>query len=251
MSPLVLLLCLAADPTPKGPKPETPAGKVRTVLNETGYVVLENKSLTDFVAYVKSKTRADVVLDHGALAMIGMDVNAPSITISVRDVPLREGFAQALAPLGLRIGNVGGTIVISSEEGLISRQMRQRVSIAPGPAGAVLGDLAAKTGANVVIDPRQKKVIAEAGCDLELNDVPLETAVRLAAEVSGFRALRMGNVLFVTSNERAKELRPDSDGPASPQLAIPNFLGGVEDRPGGFPVPIPIPPGGGQPPQAR
>lgn len=248
MSPLVLLLCLAADPTPRGPKPETPAGKVRTVLNETGFVVLENKSLTDFVTYVKSKTRAEVILDHGALAMIGMDANAPILTVSARDVPLREGFAQALAPLGLKIGIVGGTIVISSEEGLISRQMRQRVSITPGPAGAVLTDLASRTGANVVIDPRQKKMIAEAGCDLELNDVALETAVRLAAEVSGFRALRMGNVLFVTTNERAKELRPDSDGPAPPQSAIPNILGAIEDRPG---LPIPLPPAGGQPPPPR
>lgn len=245
MSPLVLLVCLAADPTPKGPKPETPAGKVRTALNETGFVVLENKSLTDFVAYVKSKTRAEVVLDYRALAMNGMDAHSPAITISARDVPLREGFAQALAPLGLRIGNVGGTIVISSEEGLTSRQMRQRVSIAPGPAGAVLADLASKTGANVVIDPRQKKLIAEAGCDLELNDVALETAVRLAAEVSGFRALRMGNVLFVTTNERARELRPDADGPALPQSAIPNFLGAFEDPA------IPVPPAGGQPPPPR
>lgn len=251
MTPLVLLVCLAADPTPRGPKPETPAGKVRTALNQTGHVVLENKSLTDFVAYVKSKTRADVTLDLGAVGMMGMDPNAPVITVDVREVPLREGFAKALSPLGLKLGNVGGSIVISSEEGLIARQLRQSVSVTPGTAGAVLADLAARTGANVVIDPRQKKIIAEAGCDLELTDVPLETAVRLTAEVSGFRALRMGNVLFITSNERAKELRADADGPVVPQPAMPTFLGGIEDRPGGLAVPVPVPPAGGVPPPPR
>ena len=175
--------------------------------------------------------------------MMGMDSNSPTISVSVRDVKLREGLSQALAPLGLKIGAVGGTIFISTEEGLITRQMRQRVSISSGLAGAVLADLANRTGANVVLDPRQKKSTAEAGCELELNDVTLETAVRLAAEVSGFRAVRMGNVLFVTSNERAEKLRADSDGPTLPLGAMPNFTDSADPRgPGAVPLPFVPPP---------
>ena len=241
---LILAACLAFAPIPKGAGAESPAQKVKVALDEVGSVVIENKSLTDFVAYIKAKTRIDVILDNAVIGMMGMDPNSPTITVTVRDVKLREGLAQALAPLGLKIGAVGGAIVISSEEGLIARQMRQRVSISSGSTASVLADLANRTGANVVLDPRQKKSIAEATSELELTDVTLETAVRLAAEVSGFRAVRMGNVLFVTSNERAEKLRADADGPTLPQGAIPTMMG-VEDRPGGgllIPPLVPLPP---------
>jgi hypothetical protein len=219
---------------------ETPAQKARAALDETGSVVLESQTLTEFAAVVKAKTRADVVLDQSALLAGGIDPNTPTITVTVRDVKLRDGYAAALAPLGLRIGPVGATIVISTDEGLTARQMRQRVSLSPGPVGAVLTDLAQRTGANIVLDPRQKKTLGEAACDLALTDVTLETAVRLAAEVSGFRAVRMGNVLFVTSNDRAEKLRADADGPAPATAAIPPApaTGLLPD-----PVVPPLPPG--------
>jgi hypothetical protein len=187
----------------------------------------------------------DVVLDQAALMMSGLDANSPVITATARDVKLRDGYATALAPLGLRIGTVGASIVISTDEGLSARQMRQRVSLSPGPAGAVLTDLANRSGANIVLDPRQKKSLGEAACDLTLSDVTLETAVRLAAEVSGFRAVRMGNVLFVTSNDRAEKLRADADGPTPPLTTVPGFMT-MEDR--AVPLPVPPAPGGVAPP---
>ena len=200
---------------------------------------MESQSLVEFAAIVKARTRVDVVLDQTTLMAAGIDPNSPTIAANARDVKLRDGYAAALAPLGLRLGTVGGTIVISTDDGLTAKQMRQRVSLAPGSAGAVLADLAARTGANIVLDPRQKKQLGEAACDLTLSDVTLETAVRLAAEVSGFRAVRMGNVLFVTSNERAEKLRPDADGPTVTTHPMPGNQS-VENRVG----PEPASPGG-------
>ena len=110
--------------------------------------------------------------------------------------------------------------------------MRQIVDLngADRPLPAVLKGLADQTGANVVLDPRIAKKAADALVPLKLDDVPLETAVRLAAEVAGFRAVRMNNVLFITSEERAKVLREDADGPTptSPNFPFgPGILGGV------------------------
>jgi hypothetical protein len=217
---------------------DSPAQKAKAALDETGAVVAENQTLTEFASVIKAKTRADVLLDQAALLTGGIDPHSPVVTVNVRDVKLRDGYATALAPLGLRLGTVGGTIVISTDEGLTAKQMRQRVSLTPGPAGVVLADLALRTGANIVLDPRQKKTLGEAACELTLSDVTLETAVRLAAEVSGFRAVRMGNVLFVTSNERAEKLRADADGPtpATPTGPGVNSIGEL-------PVPV-VPPGG-------
>src|SRR5438309_2064829 len=78
---------------------------------------------------------------------------------------------------------------------------------------------------NVVVDPRLKDK-ADAKVTLKLDDVPLETAVRLLAEVAELRAVRMNNVLFVTTPERAEKLRPDADGPVPASPVNPPFLGG-------------------------
>ena len=52
---------------------------------------------------------------------------------------------------------------------------------------------------------------AKKGVTLKLDDVPLETAVRLLAEVADLGTVRMNNVLFVTTPERVKELRQDAE----------------------------------------
>lgn len=252
MTSILLALSLSLAPTPKSANEATPAAKLKAALDEPGAVVIENKSLTDFVQYIKARIRSDVVLDQGHLAMMGIDPNSPMITVNSREGKLRDGFNAALAPLNLRLGIVGGTLVISTEDGLITKQMRQRVSVTPGPIGTILADLASRTGANIVLDPRQKKKFGEAACELELSDVTLETAVRLCSEVSGFRTLRMGNVLFVTSEDRAKELRADADGPAPAGSAIPGFPSVDLAVPGGLAIPaapvVPPAAGGANPP---
>ena len=58
-----------------------------------------------------------------------------------------------------------------------------------------------------------------------LDEVPLETAVRLMAELANLKPVRLGNVLFVTSEDRADKLKADTE--------VPMPLGGgfgVEDR---------------------
>ena len=42
---------------------------------------------------------------------------------------------------------------------------------------------------------------------LQLEDVPLETTVRLLVEMAGLKPVRVGNALFVTKKEVAAEMR--------------------------------------------
>ncbi len=51
---------------------------------------------------------------------------------------------------------------------------------------------------------------------LRLEDVPLETAVRLLAEMANLKPVRVGNVLFVTGKDNAREMMQD------PDIAQPN-----------------------------
>jgi hypothetical protein len=90
---------------------------------------------------------------------------------------------------------------------------------------------------------------------LQLEDVPLETAVRLLADLAGLKPVRLDNVLFVTTEERADKLRPDAtpspapasiaiDRPAAAPAAAPAVAPGVVPPPGG-----PAPAGGARPNQ--
>ena len=47
---------------------------------------------------------------------------------------------------------------------------------------------------------------------LSVEDVPLETAARLVAEVAGLKAVAVGNVIFVTTESRAAKLRAEQCG---------------------------------------
>lgn len=169
----------------------------------------------------------------------GLDPNMPSVNVALKQVKLKDGLRQALAPFNLKCGLTKDGLYISTEEGLTTKQLRQRVSVdCDGTSfGAAVKQLATDCGANIVIDPRLADK-ANKPVTLKLEDVPLETAIRLLAEVADLGAVRMSNVLFITTAERAEKLRPSADGPTQPSPGNPvfPFPGGGIDRP------VPLPP---------
>ena len=112
---------------------------------------------------------------------------------------------------------------------------------------------------NLVLDGRHQKE-GSAKVSLQLEDVPLETAVRLLSEMAGLKALRLNNTMFVTTKDVAAELRQDPDWmqPGQPGQPTPQPPG-VLVPPAGVPVPPPtvisnpapnpgVPPAVGDPP---
>jgi hypothetical protein len=102
----------------------------------------------------------------------------------------------------------------------------------------------------LLVDPRVSKE-AQSPVTLQLDDVPLETAVRLMAEVSGLKAVRMGNVLFVTNKANAAELRAEPDlvpplkSSNADEVVVPGIgaIPGVKIAPGVVPPPaVPVVP---------
>ncbi len=82
----------------------------------------------------------------------------------------------------------------------------QGVSIAEA-----LRQLADKTGYNIALDPRvAEKHRASTGI-VELNNVPVDTAVRLLANMAGLNVVQLDNVLYVTTAENAKNLREEQE----------------------------------------
>ena len=127
-------------------------------------------------------------------------------------VKFRSGLRTILTPYNLTFVILGDGVLVTTEEQAIYRQFKQRVSLdlSDAPAGTALAEFARDHAVNLVIDPRAKKEGGER-ITIQLDDVPFETAVRLMADMAGLKPVRMGNVLYVTTEARAEKLK-DSDG---------------------------------------
>lgn len=220
----------AAAPVPAAPaKADNPMAAARKALDEVGDMNYQARTLTDVIADVKEKAKVAVILDN-QVYNFGLDPNQPTVNVNLKQVKLKDGLKQVLAPYNLKFGLTQEGLYISSEEGLIAKQLRQRVSVdCDGTEfAAAVKQLAADTGTNLVVDPRLGDK-AKKAVTLKLDDVPLESAVRLLAEVADLRAVRTSNVLFVTTTDKAKDFK--DDGPTTPSPLNPIFGGG------GVPVP--------------
>jgi type II secretory pathway component HofQ len=76
------------------------------------------------------------------------------------------------------------------------------VSAEAKPLEKVLQEVAKQSGYNVVLDPRS----ADKGATpikANLNNVPVDNAVRLLADMADLKMVQMGNILYVTTAENA------------------------------------------------
>lgn len=245
-------LAARAAPVPGAPAKDNPMAAARKALDEVGDMTYQARTLNDVITDLKEKSKIAVILDN-SVYQFGLDPNQPTVNVNLKGVKLKDGLKQVLAPYNLKFGLTQEGLFISSEEGVITRQLRQRVSVdCDGTEfAATLKQLASDTGTNVIVDPRLGDK-AKKGITLKLDDVPLESAVRLLAEVADLRAVRTSNVLFVTTPEKAKDFK--DDGPTTPSPLNPFFGGGagiaIPGVIGGFGGAVPVPPPVPDPPPA-
>src|SRR5262249_1467298 len=96
-----------------------------------------------------------------------------------------------------------------------------------------LKDLSKQCSVQILVDKKVSKE-AQAQITLQLEDeAPLDTAIRLLCLQADLRAVRMGNVIYVTSKDNAKELRRTRERAPTPSPGVP-----------GVAYPVPNPPGG-------
>lgn len=228
-------------------KHSSPAEKVRKALEENVSLDLADQDLTQAIKNLREQTKLNIVLDRGALMQMGISPEEMQVSVKLPNVKLRSGLRVLLSQCNLNYAIVGDLVVITTEELAIQRQARQRVNLdlKEVPLKMALHQLACETATNLVLDARTGKE-GQTPVTLTLEDVPLETAVRLLAELAGLKPARIGNVFFVTTEARADKLRADPEN----NLPVPNPATGVTmpSRPGVQvdeivpPVPPPVPP---------
>jgi hypothetical protein len=252
---LALVLTAApAAPVPTGDdkKPaETPAEKVRKALDQTlASLEIENQQLPLALDQLREETKINFVLDRASITMMGLDPdNGAPVKVKAQNVKAKAALRNVLNQYGLGYAIVGDTVVVTTEEMAVYRQLKQRVSLDLDRVQVekALKGLARETATNLLLDNRAQKE-GQTAVTMQVEDVPLETAVRLIGEAAGLKAVRLGNVVLVTTKSHAAELRAEPElvpSPRNPALDGTPVPGGIA-LPGGpaaVPaVPAPNPP---------
>ncbi len=224
---LVLLAAVAAHAAPAGPGPadkraETPAERVRKALEEVVDVSIDNQPLDAAFVQLGQETKLNFVIDRVTIQNTVGDLNQIPVSLKLSGVKVKTALRTILGGNNLGYAVIGDTVLITTEDMATVRQMRQRVSVdvERQPVERALRQLARETGTNLLLDSRVAKE-AQNAVTLQLDDVPLETAVKLLAHMSGLRTVRVGNVLFVTTKETADEMRQDADLATPGATALP------------------------------
>ncbi len=216
--PLVLTAVAAA---PQVREQETPAEKVKNQLEQLVTLNVSDQPLPAVLDLLHEQTKIKFTLDRTAIQQLGIVPEQQLVSVKLKDVKARTCLRALLAPHNLGYAILSDTVLVSTDDLTMYRQLHQRVSIdlEKVELAVALKDLARETAANILLDPRAAEKAAKAEVTQQLDDVPLETAVRVLAEGAGLKTLMVGNVLFVTTKERAKVLRGDPDfrGPLAVQ----------------------------------
>jgi len=242
---------LTAAPAPKGEvkADRTAAENIRKALDTSGKFEFTAVNLGGVMNTLSEEYKINIVVDRTVIQQMGFEPEGMNVELKMKEGKLRQALRAIVGQYNLTFAIIGDSLVITTEEVAVYRQLKQRISVDYDsvPLSKAVKDLATRYGVNVVIDPRTVKTkAAENPVTLQVDDVPFESAIRLLCEMADLKPARMGNVIFVTTEARADKLK-DGDslvptpGIPTPGLpgVFPGVLGGLG---GGLAIPAPAPP---------
>ncbi len=147
----------------------------------------------------------------GATPPVGPGGAVATVQLTVKGIKMREALKKLFSPYGLSPYIIEDEVFLAPEDVGVRRQLTQRVSLDLNevPLADALKRLGRERAINLLVS-REGAKGAEKKISLQVDDVPLETAVRLLADQAGLRAARMDNVLIVTTPEHAKQINADN-----------------------------------------
>ena len=215
-----LLLSAAAPDSATSKPPLSPAEKVRNDLDQTISVrSLEGTTLKDALDYLAKKKQFNFEIDNRAFLDEGLK-DALQVTVDLpemKDVKVSQVLRRLLAKVPVAPSEavyviVGDTVVITTSAQAPYQWMHQTINLDCEKAdlASVLKKLAHETGTNLVIDARAAKA-AQTLVSLQMQDVPLEMAVYLLADMAGLQPVRVGNMLYLTTKANVIRMRADPE----------------------------------------
>lgn len=229
----------------------TPAERIRRTLDATIALEYVGQSFHEAIAHIQERTHLPIVCDRMALQMAGIVEGQPTnVVLKNARGKVRAALGAFLLEHGLTFVVANDTVLVTSEANAVGFFWRQRfpLSAKDVPASQAMREAAKRAGVGLVVDPRVANA-ASAKVTLELEDATVETAVRLLAEFVDVKAVRLGNVLFVTDAKRAAVIRSEEEsatrtlqGPGMAALFGGGFGPGLGGVAAGFAPPGVAPP---------
>jgi hypothetical protein len=129
-----------------------------------------------------------------------------------------------IVPLPMVVGPDGTPLVDRSALPLVYAIFEKR------PLDEALRELADQADISVVLDANRAAEKAKAPVTATFKNVSVDTAVRLLADMTGLKMVRVENVLYVTTPEGASEVE-QAKPEGKPKKKVPPAPGGSEPRP--------------------
>ncbi len=242
-----------APPQDKKPAITSSVEKIRQGLEKKVTIDFTGQSLIEALNHFRDKTGLPINLDQMAFMNVGMNIDMPmgQVEFKAKDEKAGVALRRFLNTYNLSSIIFEDAILITTEEVAVVRQFRQRVNVDvdEAPFKKSVQDLTRTHGVNLVIDRALDKTKLDVAISLQVENTGVETAVRLMAEQASLKAVRMGNVMFITTAEKAKKIREEEQhqfdnpfNPNNPAILLPRggFGGGI----GGIAMPARVAPGG-------
>jgi hypothetical protein len=242
----LLLACAAVAPAEDRATPESSEARAKLLLTQLGRrFTLEkgidpNTPLKDAVEFISDKFEVPIVIESQAFRAKGIpEVETQPVRLPrLRNIRLsgllrllldqvnatyliRDDYVQ-IVPLPTVPG--GGPEVDRSALPLVYAIFEKR------PLDDALHELADQVDSSVVLDANRAAEKAKAPVTATFKNVGVDTAVRLLADMTGLKMVRVDNVLYVTTPEGASEVEQAKPEGKSKKKA-PQAPGGSEARP--------------------
>jgi hypothetical protein len=226
---VALSLCpalgLAAPAGPAAPAQDntlSPVERLHQALEKPISIKFDNMTLAAAIDALRKQTNIKIILDSQTIAQTlgyAPEQSPPCGAIELKDVKARTALRTVLAPYNLGYIRYGDALLVTTEDMAMMRLLKQQVTIDidKGDVAGALEQIAHDTGVNIILDKKHADKQAQTPLPpLHMEDVELATAVRLLAVMAGLKPVRVGNVLFITSKDNAKDMMQD------PDIAQPN-----------------------------
>jgi hypothetical protein len=194
-------------------RPSTPGrqlrGKLAQLITLDGFE--QNTPFKEAMGFLAERYDIPIVFSL-ELAKVDKEFeNRPIATRKLVGVRLRTIFADLLEQVEAdMIQRDGVVLIVPRGQAGADVLLRQRVelNLDKRPLDAALEELVDSTGVNIVIDPRVAEKV-KIPLTASLRNVPLETAVRILADMADLKPVLMDNVLYVTSRANAAVLQAE------------------------------------------
>ncbi len=229
------------------------ADKIRQGLDKSITIDYTGQSLAEALNHFREKIGLPINIEPIAMMQAGQaafpdlgEPMAPQVTIKGTNEKASQILRRTLSAHRLTYIVIDDAVLVTSEDAAVMRQMRQRVSVDLDqvPLKKAVRDLAKSKGINLVIDPLVMRD-ADTPVSLQLDNTGIETTLRLLAELAYVKAVRMGNVVFITSEDKAKKIQAEEkhqfDNPHNPDRPSLYPPGGWIGGGAVMPLPLPAP----------